>query len=222
MAYYAHPDKASSIGAVIFPGAGGLREFFTDFAVRLAEAGIHAVAIDYYGRTAPLEKRGPNAEDFDFKPHYAELDYENVDADGRTAIEWLTSLPGLNLTSVYAIGFCIGGGLAWRQSATEEFSGSIGLYGIPAAAEDRISGIKRPVLILAGGADTAVPVDSIRVFSSKLESNGVFVETHIYPNAPHNFFHMMAADFEDECKDAWQRILSFTGASSGPELQAST
>ena len=214
MAYYAHPSTPSDKAMVVFPGAGGLREFFMEFAVRLAEAGFHAVTIDYYGRTAPLEKRGPKMEDFDNKPHLAQLSYANVDADGQAAVAWLRALPGVNLSAIFSVGFCIGGGFSWRQSASPGFNGAIGFYGIPRVAEDRIDEMTKPLLILAGGADTNAPLSDVEPFAEKVKNKGVEVEMHVYENAPHNFFHLMADDYQAYCDDAWKRVIEFANAHS--------
>src|SRR5438876_9769057 len=55
-------------GVVILPDVRGLYPFYMELAERFALAGHHAIAIDYFGRTAGL---GPRGEDFDYMPHVA-------------------------------------------------------------------------------------------------------------------------------------------------------
>ncbi len=50
----------------VLPDVRGLHPFYRDLAMRSAEAGMHAVAIDYFGRTAGLGERNE-----DFRPHGA-------------------------------------------------------------------------------------------------------------------------------------------------------
>ena len=48
------------------PDVRGLHTFYKELAERFAEAGLHAIAIDYFGRTAGLTGRD---EEFPFREH---------------------------------------------------------------------------------------------------------------------------------------------------------
>src|SRR5262245_5593430 len=65
-AYRASPADASARGIVILPDVRGLHTFYKELALRFGEAGVHAVAIDYFGRTAGI---GARDEDFVYMPH---------------------------------------------------------------------------------------------------------------------------------------------------------
>src|SRR6188508_3581070 len=65
-AFAATPDEPAHTGVVILPDVRGLYRFYEELALRFAERGFAAVAIDYFGRTAGVEKR---SEDFDYPPH---------------------------------------------------------------------------------------------------------------------------------------------------------
>lgn len=68
-AYRALAGDSNAPGIVILPDVRGLHPFYQDLAVQFAEAGVHATAIDYFGRTAGTGDRG---DDFDFKPHVSQ------------------------------------------------------------------------------------------------------------------------------------------------------
>src|SRR5437879_5944504 len=85
-AFAALPDEPSSAGVVILPDVRGLYRFYEELALRFAERGCAAVAIDYFGRTAGVEKRG---DDFVYRPHVDQTTEETVKADTRAAVEWL-------------------------------------------------------------------------------------------------------------------------------------
>ncbi len=55
-------------GVVIIPDVRGLHRYYERLAEHLADAGVHAIAIDPYGRTAGAEHRD---DDFDYGPHRA-------------------------------------------------------------------------------------------------------------------------------------------------------
>src|SRR6266487_1284202 len=57
-AFEATPEEPNGIGIVILPDVRGLYRFYEEVALRFAERGFDAVAIDYFGRTAGAAKRG--------------------------------------------------------------------------------------------------------------------------------------------------------------------
>jgi hypothetical protein len=102
-AFAAHPEEPSGKGVVILPDVRGLYRFYEELALRFAERGIEALAIDYFGRTAGVEKRG---EDFDYPSHVAQTTPEGIKADVRAAVEHLRG----SAQSIFTVGFCFGGG----------------------------------------------------------------------------------------------------------------
>jgi carboxymethylenebutenolidase len=208
MAYYAHPDQPSGKAMIVLPDVRGLHHFYKELAVRFAEAGFHTVAIDYFARTAETPDRG---EDFPFMDHVAQMKPETTDADIAAAVAWARALPGVEVTSVYTVGFCMGGALSWRQSASgQDLAGCIGFYGIPSRVEDRVPDMSSPLLILAAGKDFT-PVEQVEAFARSVRDRGVTVEMQVYPDAPHSFFDRGFEEHREACEDAWRRILSFTG-----------
>src|ERR1051325_2414501 len=106
-AFAALPDEASGVGVVILPDVRGLYRFYEELALRFAERGYAAVAIDYFGRTAGVEKRD---DDFEYMPHVRETTTDAVQADTGAAIAWLRAR---GCTAVFTVGFCFGGRNAW-------------------------------------------------------------------------------------------------------------
>src|SRR4051794_15665390 len=77
-AFAARPDAdAAPAGVVILPDVRGLYRFYEELTLRFAEHGVPAVAIDYFGRTAGVAKRG---EDFSFMEHVARTTAEGIRA----------------------------------------------------------------------------------------------------------------------------------------------
>lgn len=204
-AYYAHPDAPSHLGVVILPDVRGLHDFYRDLAVRFADAGLHAVAIDYFGRTAGTE---PRAEDFAFREHVDQMQPGQVTADVAAAAEWMPA------ASVFTLGFCLGGAHSWRLSgAGLGLAGAIGFYGRPDRAESAIANMTAPLLLLAAGQDHT-PVEDVEAFAQRVRDAGVEAEVHVYPDAPHSFFDRRFAEHQAACDDAWRRILDFTSRHS--------
>ena len=203
-AYHADPQVASTRGMVILPDVRGLHRFYRDLALRWAEAGLHAVAIDYFARTAGI---GPREEDFPFRDHMAKLDFATVAQDASAAAAWLRERTGA--AAVFTIGFCFGGAMSWRQAAVgDHLVGAIGFYGIPSRVADVVDRIAAPLLILAAGQDFT-PVAEVEAFADRVRQRGVEADMWVYPDAPHSFFDRAFAEHREACADAWQHMLAF-------------
>src|SRR5689334_25323592 len=83
-AFLATPDDTPTAGVVILPDVRGLYHFYEELALRFAERGYAAIAIDYFGRTAGAAKRG---EDFEYVPHVDQTTDDGVQADTRAGVE---------------------------------------------------------------------------------------------------------------------------------------
>ena len=211
-AYFARAARPSGAGMVVMPDVRGLHQFYKELAQRFAEAGIDAVAIDYFGRTAGI---GDRSEGFEYMPHVEKTTQENIAADVAAAMAHLKSKDGGAVKSVFTVGFCFGGSSSWNQSALNPgLSGCIGFYGRPARSEPYISKMKAPLLLLVAGADAATPVDVARELERRLSTEGVPHEMHVYEGAPHSFFDRAFAQWKDACDDAWRRMLDFVKKNS--------
>jgi carboxymethylenebutenolidase len=215
-AYYARPaaqpDGLGGAAVIILPDVRGLHPFYKELARRMAEAGLDAVAIDYFARTCDHLDRG---EGFGYMEHVDQLLPEHVEADVAAAANWLRSRPGTTVRSVFTVGFCLGGSMSWRQSAAGHgLAGCVGFYGLPDMAADRIDQMEVPLLMLAGESDEYVPLEAVKQFAAEAAAAGVEVKTRTYPGAPHSFFDWMFAQYADACDDAWHQVLEFVAAHS--------
>ncbi len=215
-AFVARPERATGAGIVILPDVRGLHPFFEELALRYAERGILALAIDYFGRTAGS---GPRSDDFEYMPHVEQARWESLRGDIAAAVAYLRSLDPAP-RSTFTTGFCMGGRLA-STSATLGLglAGVIPFYGwpvgpnrngTPAPAEiaDRI---ECDVLAIYGEADSGIPKQVRDAYDRALDAAGVRHETVVYADAPHGFFDRRAEQFADAAADAWDRTLAFIG-----------
>ena len=85
-AFAATPDDPSSTGIVILPDIRGLYRFYEELALRFAERGHAAIAIDYFGRTAGVSKRD---DEFEYRPHVEQTTPAGVQADTAAGVAWL-------------------------------------------------------------------------------------------------------------------------------------
>jgi carboxymethylenebutenolidase len=217
-AYAARAAAANAPGMVILPDVRGLHPFFEELALRFAEAGINAVAIDYFSRTAGTGRR---AEGFDAMAHVPLTRAETLDADVAAAVAYLRSAEGGGSERIYTVGFCFGGRLSSLQAAAQQgLAGVISFYGVPVgpnraglpAPVDEAPRFSCPVLAIYGDADEAIPPAARQAYDQALDAAGIEHRTVVYPDAPHSFFDRRASDFASASEDAWREVLEFVGA----------
>src|SRR6266540_7180677 len=123
-AYLAKAGDGDS-GVVIAPDVRGLHPFYEELAERFASAGVHAIALDYFGRTAGTTRRG---DDFEFREHVAKAKTTLIQADVASAIGHLRG--ATDARRIFVLGFCMGGRQAFFASAEHaEVAGVVGFYG---------------------------------------------------------------------------------------------
>ena len=216
-AYAARAEHPGGPGIVILPDVRGLHPFFEELALRFAEAGVQAVAIDYFSRTAGSGRR---PEGFEYEAHVKQMQAESIHADIAAAVAFLRSAEGGAADRVYTVGFCVGGRISFVQAATQAgLSGVIGFYGwpigehrsgLPSPAE--LAGrMTCPLLALWGGADRGIGPEVVAEFERALQAAGVEHRSITYPDAPHSFFDRKATEFTNESEDAWRQMLDFVG-----------
>ncbi|MHB8630310.1 MAG: dienelactone hydrolase family protein [Candidatus Limnocylindria bacterium] len=202
-------------GVVIAPDARGLHRFYEELAERFASAGVHAIAFDYFGRTAGTARR---PDDFAFQEHVAAARSrpDRIQDEVTASIAALRERTGA--TRVFVIGFCMGGRVAFNAAAEQPgLAGVVGFYGMPRPRDEqdddapiaKVGRMTAPVLGLFGGADRASSAEDIATFAAALGDRKLAHHVVTYPGAPHSFFDRAFAQYEKECADAWRRILGF-------------
>ena len=210
-AFAATPDEPGGTGIVILPDIRGLYRFYEELALRFAERGYAAIAIDYFGRTAGVSKRG---DEFEWQPHVQQTTAEGVQADVAAGVAWLRDA---GHDSIFTVGFCFGGRHSWLAAAAGHgLAGAIGFYGRPGEGQDgspgpaqRAGEFDAPILGLMGGADEGIPVEEVSAFEQALLAAGAEHELVVYDGAPHSFFDRKQEQFADASADAWSRVLAF-------------
>jgi carboxymethylenebutenolidase len=199
----------------VLPDVRGLYPFYAEIAERFAQAGHHAIAIDYFGRTAGL---GPRDEDFEYMPHVMETRPHQIRADAAAALAALRERA--QPRAAVTVGFCFGGLQSFLAAADPDLGldGVVGFYGaldasrfgVPSPPD--VVGEMRCPLLLFGGADEGIPVERVEGFDRALGAAGVDHEIVVYPGAPHSFFDRHQSEHAEASADAWRRVLGFLAA----------
>jgi carboxymethylenebutenolidase len=218
-AYVARPEQPRGAQILIYPDVRGLHQFYRELALRFADVGISAIAMDYFGRTAGLT---PRDEKFDFMAHVQQIRLPGLYADATAALNYLRQGDGAQ-RATFIVGFCMGGSLT-IYSGTQDFglAGLIGFYTGFGRRMDEQQGtaldvsprVRYPFLGLYGGADQGITPEQLEVLDKNLDRAGVDHVIKVYPGATHSFFDRRYAEFAEASADAWQRMLDFINAHS--------
>ena len=209
----AFPERGGACGVVILPDVRGLFAFYEELALRFAERGHPAVAIDYFGRTAGV---GSRDADFPYAEHVPRTTAAHVQLDVGAAVAFLRSPEGGACDDVATVGFCFGGRHSWLAAgAGHRLKAAVGFYGNP----DERNGepgptalahtFTAPILALMAGGDAHITADMVAGFERALEEASVPHEVVSYPGAPHSFFDRRYEEFASASADAWARTLAF-------------
>ncbi len=213
MGYLARAAEPTGAGMLILPDVRGLHAYYRDLALRFAEIGVDALAIDYFGRTAGIGDRGPG---FEYREHVNQTRFPSLRTDVTAAAAHLREVAGPR--SLFTSGFCFGGRLSFLAAGFGlDLAGVIGFYGWPVgesynespAPADVAATLNSPVLGLFGGADEGIPTSAVETFDAALSEAGVEHELTVFPNAPHSFFDRKADEFATTSAKAWDQVQAF-------------
>src|SRR3954469_23906691 len=162
-AYLATPSAPASAQVLILPDIRGLHQFYKDLALRFAEIGVAAIAMDYFGRTAGLTARD---DSFEFMPHVQQAKPATIFADAAASLAHMRGQAGDDKAS-FSVGFCFGGALSFLCGTQDlGLTGVIGFYAVMVrdfgnrTLLNRAGTIRTPALGLFCGADQVIPADA--------------------------------------------------------------
>ena len=213
-AFEARPSAPTGAAILILPDVRGLHPFFEELALRFAEHGVAALAVDYFGRTAGT---GARDSDFDYRPHVNETRWRNLEGDIRAGVARLREMDPAP-RSVFATGFCFGGRMASLAATLGlGLAGVIPFYGWPIgesynqspAPADVADRIECSVLAIYGGADEGITAEVREAYDRALEAAGVDHRSIVCEGAPHSFFDRKQEQFADASRLAWDETLAF-------------
>jgi len=216
-AYAARAAKPTGAGIAILPGGRGLLPTYAELADRFGAAGIDAVAIDHFGRTAGL---GMRDDQFEFAAHLAKTSPDYTRQDVAAALEYLRGGTGGAVRATFTIGFSFGGAASFLQAvhADHQLAGVIGCYGWPLGSTDfaqwpkpmeQAEMYRCAVLAIFGGADERISKKDVQQFDAALGKASVEHWMVTCDGAPHGFVDRRAKEFPVQAQTAWQRILAF-------------
>jgi carboxymethylenebutenolidase len=174
----------------------GLNPPMRNFAQHYAERGHPTLVPDLFWRTET-----PGGLDYDkrgFELAWARIKDFDIDAaakDMRVAADALRKQPSCN-GKVVALGFCMGGRLAFVAAARSGVDAAIGLYGLNISKHlHEVPAIKVPTHLHYGDKDEHVPLPEVEAVEQGVKGNPNIV-IHRYAGAGHSFFNKVRPTYD--------------------------
>lgn len=219
-AYCAVPDGGGP-GVLLFQEIFGINNNMRGLAERLADAGYVAVVPDMFWRIEPRFERQDESGMADAFAIVQQFDPVTALADIQATHAHLLAMPECS-GRVGAMGFCLGGGLAFAAATSSRVDGhgpdaAVCYYG--SAINDMLGQVDRlecPTLLHYGNADPYIPAEKIAEVERAVGGRPG-VEFHRY-DAGHAFSNWDAPSMYDEAaaKQAWSRTMDFLGRHLAP------
>lgn len=213
-AYCALPESGTGPGVLVFQEIFGINDNMRTLAGRLADAGYVALVPDMFWR---IERRFERKDESGMADAFAmvqKLDFDKAVEDITSSHAHLLRMPECS-GKVGAMGFCLGGGLAFAAAIMSRVDGrgldaAVCYYG--SAINGMLPHVGRlecPVLFHYGERDAYIPLESIAEVEAAV-SGRPGVEFYRY-DAGHAFSNEDAPTFYDAeaAAEAWPRTLDF-------------
>jgi carboxymethylenebutenolidase len=216
-AFCALPERGSGPGILVFQEIFGINDNMRGLAERLAAEGFVALVPDMFWRIEPRFERKDESGLADAFAMVQKLDFDLAVADINSTHRHLLAMPECT-GKVAAVGFCLGGTLAFAAATTSRVEGA----GIDAAVPyygsgindllDQAERLECPTMLHYGNNDPFIPEKKIAEVEAAA-ADKAHVTLHRY-DAGHAFSNWDAPSMYDAeaAETAWQRTVAFLHA----------
>ncbi|NTU42346.1 MAG: dienelactone hydrolase family protein [Nitrospirales bacterium] len=205
-------------GVLVVPEWWGNNEYARRRAIMLAEIGYAALVVDMYGdgRVAETpDEAGKLAAEATKAPETAKSRFI-------AAMNLLKQQPVVDPQRIGAIGYCFGGGVVLNIAKQGvDLKGVVSFHGsMPKGEPAKAGAVRAKLLVLHGGADTAVKPEQVEAFKKEMTEAGADFRLITYPGAKHSFtnaeadryaakFHLPAGYNREADEKSWKEMKLF-------------
>ena len=216
-AYVARPTAAKAPAVVVLQEIFGVNAVMRDITDGLAEQGFLTICPDLFWRIEPGVDITDGTE-AEWKKAFALMNAFDAGAgvkDIAATLARIRSDPGCN-GRVGAVGFCLGGQLAWLTATRTDADAAVSYYGVGIEGLlGESANLRKPVMLHIAEADGFVPPPAQAAIREGLAGQSL-ATIHTYPGRDHAFArvggeHYHAAD----AALAGERSLAFLRAHLG-------
>ena len=181
------PPAGKGPGLLLFQEIFGVNQHIRAVAQQYAQDGFVVLAPDLFWRQTPRVELGYAGDDwkraFALMQGYAPAD---ALADIAASAAALRARPEVGGAKVGAIGYCMGGRMAYLAAATAGIDAAAPFYGGGIHQQlERAAGIACPVQFHYAGHDDHIPPEAVERVRQAFA--GKAAEVHVYPGSMHGF-----------------------------------
>ncbi len=187
-AYMTRPAGGSGPGLVLLQEIFGINPYLRDMAQQFSEEGYVVLVPDLFWRMKPGVVLGYHDEDFaQAFDYYGRFDVDQGIKDIADTIAALRAMPECSTGKVGALGYCLGGKLAYLTASRTDVDCSISYYGVAIEQSlDEAGGIDCPMVMHFAAEDGFVPPEAVEQISAVFEDRAE-IEIYNYPGVDHAF-----------------------------------
>jgi len=201
-AYLATPVSGSGPGIVIAQEIFGVNQVMRDVADWLASEGFVALVPDLFWRIEPGIQITDKTEE-EWKRAFELFGKFDPDKGMEDIQTTITHLRGLEACTgkAGAVGYCLGGFLAYLAATRTDSDASVGYYGvrIPECL-DEAAKITKPLMLHVATSDEFVPPEAQKQMHDALDGNAL-VTLHDYQGNDHAFARVGGAHYDKAAAD---------------------
>src|SRR5918911_4603596 len=185
--YLAIPASGYGPGIVVIQEIYGVNDYMRSVADWYAAHGFVALCPDLFWRIERNVQLTDKGEDWNKAiEFYQKIDEDKAVKDSAAAMDFLRGNSACS-GRVGAVGFCMGGNLAYLLSTRFKPDCAVGYYGVSIEKSlDEAKNLTSPLLLHVAGQDNFCPPEAQAAIHAALDSNPL-VTIHDYPEREHAF-----------------------------------
>jgi carboxymethylenebutenolidase len=200
--YLSTPGAGMGPGVVVIQEIFGVNAVMRDVADALAARGYLALCPDLFWRLQPNVQLTDKTK-AEWDQAFALMNKFDPDAGVRDIQATINRLRGTQgcTGKVGAVGYCLGGLLAYLTAARTDSDATVGYYGVNIQTMlGDAKTIKKPLMLHIAAKDQFVPPEAQRAVIDGLKSNR-HVTIHTYPEMNHAFARLGGEHYDEACAD---------------------
>ncbi len=217
-AFCTKPASGSGPGLVLLQEIFGINPYLRDMARNFAEEGYVVLVPDLFWRMQPGVVLGYNDEDFgkafDF---YQRFDVDQAIDDIADTVAALRAMPECDTNQVGALGYCLGGKLAYLTAARTTVECAVSYYGVAIEQSlEEAENISCPMVMHFAAEDGFVPPEAVAQITETFQGRDD-IEIYNYPGVDHAFATPGRDSFhKPSTMMAYSRSIALLRSSLGP------
>ena len=198
-------------GLILIQEAYGVNGHIRNVAERLAAEGFAVIAPEIFHRTAPPGFEAPYGDFSTVMAHYQAITVDGLSADMKACFDWFQHTPLVDEDRCGAIGFCLGGRVAFVANAVLPLGAAVSYYGGMLDSVAHLApSVSGPHLFQWGGLDKHITAEVRSAVTSAMDAAAKPYASIVYSYADHAFACDDRPAYNEEAtREAWALSLAF-------------